>query len=465
MSEEKKRPESEKEQERKNRIPIGKIFYHNTFVLAFSFAVAVVTWFLMAASSTERDIVISDVPVEVRLSAAAEEEGLQVFQMNYTTVDVQVSGNNMLTSQLTASDFEAFVTLNPTSTKVEGNTLQKMTLSVSAVKQNAMASYEIVGVTPNEVTVEYDRYQEVNLPIENNIQYSSETGYFASTPVLSADNVTISGPESSVSRIDHVAVNYQVESPLRQDTQFTCPLVLYDANNQVISDVDSLYIEMNLESVDVSISVLPTKTVSLVAPTVRQPEGFSQSRIQIEPAEVTIAGSAEVLSGISEIKLNTVIDFAQLEPGSNNTFTAEIPLPSGVRNISAVGEEMSNATITVNLNGYAEATVTTSSSNIQVINPPASGNPEVTTTSLEVTVVGPEAQVTRLTGDAVSVQVDLSNFQTATGTVEVPATVSLTGSMAESCWVAGEYTVSVNFSSTASSGSSATGALAAAPQE
>ena len=128
-------------------------------------------------------------------------------------------------------------------------------------------------------------------------------------------------------------------------------------------------------------------------------------------------------------------------------------------------QEMSNATITVNLNGYAEATVTTSSSNIQVINPPASGNPEVTTTSLEVTVVGPEAQVTRLTGDAVSVQVDLSNFQTATGTVEVPATVSLTGSMAESCWVAGEYTVSVNFSSTASSGSSATGALAAAPQE
>ena len=277
--------------------------------------------------------------------------------------------------------------------------------------------------------------------------------------------MTISGPESSVSRIDHVAVNYQVESPLRQDTQFTCPLVLYDANNQVISDVDSLYIEMNLESVDVSISVLPTKTVSLVAPTVHQPEGFSQSRIQIEPAEVTIAGSTEVLSGISEIKLNTLIDFAQLEPGSNNTFTAEIPLPSGVRNISAVGEEMSNATITVNLNGYAEATVTTSSSNIQVINPPASGNPEVTTTSLEVTVVGPEAQVTRLTGDAVSVQVDLSNFQTATGTVEVPATVSLTGSMAESCWVAGEYTVSVNFSSTASSGSSATGALAAAPQE
>jgi len=63
-----------------------------------------------------------------------------------------------------------------------------------------------------------------------------------------------------------------------------------------------------------------------------------------------------------------------------------------------------------------------------------------------VSVVGPEAQVTRLTGSEVSIQVDLSNFQERTGTVEVPVTVTLTGTAADSCWVVGEYTVSVNFS-------------------
>ena len=279
MSEEKKR--SEHPEKKKHRIDIGKIFYHNTFVLVFSLVVAVVSWFLVAASSSERGITISDVPIETRLSAAAEEEGLQIFHMSYDSVDLEVSGNNMLTSQLTASDFEVSVTLNPTSTKVEGNTLQKMTLPVTAVKQTAMASYEIVNVNPSEVTVEYDRYREVNLPIESDIQYSSENGYYATTPILSADNVTISGPESSVNRVSRVAVSYQVDSPLKEDTKLTCPLVLYDQDNQEITNVDGLYLSMNVESVDVTIPVTPTKTVRLVAPTLHEPQGFSQSRIQV----------------------------------------------------------------------------------------------------------------------------------------------------------------------------------------
>ena len=45
MNEEKKRPETPETPKKKNAISLGKIFYHNTFVLAFSFVVAVVTWF------------------------------------------------------------------------------------------------------------------------------------------------------------------------------------------------------------------------------------------------------------------------------------------------------------------------------------------------------------------------------------------------------------------------------------
>lgn len=466
MSEEKKR--SEHPEKKKHRIDIGKIFYHNTFVLVFSLVVAVVSWFLVAASSSERGITISDVPIETRLSAAAEEEGLQIFHMSYDSVDLEVSGNNMLTSQLTASDFEVSVTLNPTSTKVEGNTLQKMTLPVTAVKQTAMASYEIVNVNPSEVTVEYDRYREVNLPIESDIQYSSENGYYATTPILSTDNVTISGPESSVNRVSRVAVSYQVDSPLKEDTKLTCPLVLYDQDNQEITNVDGLYLSMNVESVDVTIPVTPTKTVRLVAPTLHEPQGFSQSRIQVEPAEITIAGPSDTLAGVSEIQLNTVIDFSQLEAGTSNTFSAEIPLPSGVGNISAVGDEnMSTATVTVNLNGYETAVVTTNLASTQILNPPSSKSVDLTTTSLEVTVLGPEAQVTRVTGDSLSVQVDLSNFQDRTGTVEVPATVALTGNLADSCWVGGDYTVSVTFSqgSVSAASASAREGVAATPQE
>lgn len=444
MSVEKKRPEESKS--KRKRIPLGKIFYHNTFVLVFSFAVAVVSWFLMAANSSDRGVVIEDVPIEVRYSSAAEEEGLKVFNKSSDTVNLQVTGNTLLTSQLTANDFEVTVTLNPTSTTVTGNTLQKMTVDVQAVKANSLANFEITQVNPSEVTLEYDRSQEANFTIESNIQYSSGDGYYASTPILSADNVTITGPESSVNRIGKVSVDYQVESPLKQETQFSCPLVLYDKNNQVLNNTQDLCLTMNVDTVDVTIPVTPVKSVSLVASTLHQPEGFSQSRIQIEPAEITIAGSSDVLSGISEIQLDKVIDFAQLKADATNAFTMDIPLPSGVRNISAVGDATSKATVTINLNGYQQSSVAVSSANVQILNQPSGMQVDLATSSLPVTVVGPEAQVTKLTGDSIAVQVDLSNFQDQTGTVDVPASVSLTGSAADSCWVTGEYTVSVTIS-------------------
>ena len=446
MNEEKKRPEEPRGE--KKRLALGKIFYHNTFVLVFSLLVAIISWFFMMATSSDRGVTVEDVPIQVRYSSAAQEEGLEVFHMSSETVNLQVTGNTLLTSQLTANDFEVSVTLNPTDTSVTGNTLQKMDVQVQAVKANTLTNFEIARVTPEEVTLEYDRFQEVNLPIESDIQCRSADGYYASTPILSADNVTISGPSSSVARIKRVAVSYNVESELKEDAQFSCPLVLYDENNQEITNTAGLYLEMNVDKVDVTIPVTPVKTVNLIATTVHQPEGFSQDRIQIEPSTITIAGTANALSGISEIQLDTVIDFADLEAGTTNTFTADIPLPSGVRNIASVGDSTTpaQATVTINLNGYSEMSVSVGASNMQITNPPAGMEAALATSSLVVTLVGPEAQVSRLTGENVAVTVDLANFQDRTGTVEVPATVTLTGSAASSCWATGEYTVSVNIS-------------------
>lgn len=446
MNEEKKRPEEPRGG--KKSLALGKLFYHNTFVLVFSLLVAIISWFFMMATSSDRGVTVEDVPIQVRYSSAAQEEGLEVFHMSSETVNLQVTGNTLLTSQLTANDFEVSVTLNPTDTSVTGNTLQKMDVQVQAVKANTLTNFEIARVTPEEVTLEYDRFQEVNLPIESDIQCRSADGYYASTPILSADNVTISGPSSSVARIKRVAVSYNVESELKEDAQFSCPLVLYDENNQEITNTAGLYLEMNVDKVDVTIPVTPVKTVNLTATTVHQPEGFSQDRIQIEPSTITIAGTANALSGISEIQLDTVIDFADLEAGTTNTFTADIPLPSGVRNIAAVGDSTTpaQATVTINLNGYSEMSVSVGASNMQITNPPTGMEAALATSSLVVTLVGPEAQVSRLTGENVAVTVDLANFQDRTGTVEVPATVTLTGSAASSCWATGEYTVSVNIS-------------------
>ena len=152
------------------------------------------------------------------------------------------------------------------------------------------------------------------------------------------------------------------------------------------------------------------------------------------------------MDGISEIQLGTVIDFGTLQVGEENSFVCEIPLPNGVRNLSNVGNTaVEQAKVTVNLNGYREATVTVPQENIQITNAPSGREVEVTTQTLEVTLIGPEAQVMNITGDMVSVQADLTNYAQSTGIVEVPVSVTVSGSGADSCWVAGSYTANVNF--------------------
>ena len=64
---------------------------------------------------------------------------------------------------------------------------------------------------------------------------------------------------------------------------------------------------------------------------------------------------------------------------------------------------------------------------------------------MEVTLIGPEAQVMNITGDMVSVQADLTNYAQSTGIGEAPVSVTVSGRGADSCWVAGSYTANVNF--------------------
>lgn len=426
------------------KFSFGNIFYHNTFVLIFSFCVALIIWFVMASQQSESNRKVSDVPITPKLSAAAEADGLRVFGMSYSTADLEISGNSLITGKLTADDFEVTATLNPTSTKLTGNTLQKMTVPVRAAKKTAVSDYSIVSVNPEEINVEYDRYKEITLNIESDIKYSADNGFASGQPTFSEDRVTISGPESSVNKISRVAVSYSFNDPLRSDQNLSCPIRLFDQNNQEIADTTGLYLELSVDTVEVSISILPKKTVRLVASTVRQPKGFSSSRITVEPAQIDIAGPADVLSGIQEIMLDTPIDFSELDVGRQNSVTLDIPLPAGVKNLSASGENaVSQATVSVNLNGYKKVAVEVPAGNIQFSNQPAGKEIVLDTRALSVAVIGSDAQVSKLTGSALSVQADLTNFAEYTGTVDVPVNVTISGSGADSCWVLGSYTVSV----------------------
>lgn len=423
------------------------LLYHNSFVLALSFLVALVAWFVVASENTDSNRLIADVPIEVQFSAAAEGEGLRVFDMTYDSADLEVSGSSLITSRLKPEDFYVSVTLDPVSTKLTGNTVQRITVPVEAVKNSSISDYNIVSVNPDEVTLVYDRYREITLQLDTSeVNYSVKSGFFADAVVLSEPSVTISGPASSVGKISRAVVSASYGTALQSDTTFPGEVVLYDQDNRAIDlseAASSLYLEVSVAQVEVTVPVLATKIVPLETTNLlHRPANFPDNRIVLSPETITLAGSQEALDQITSIQLDTPIDFAQLNVNLSNQFTVDIPLPVGVRNIA--GESAATqATVTINLGGYSQASLSVPAENIQIINRPAGMDVTLDSQGLEVSVMGTQAQMMRLTGESLAVQVDLASFSGQTGRLTVPATVSIAGTSADSCWVLGTYSVTL----------------------
>lgn len=439
----------EQERQPKHRFRLSGIIYHNSFVLACSFLAALIGWFVMAAGSSDLNRTVYDVPIQFTMSAEAEADGLRVWGSSYQTVDIEVSGSTMITSKLTEEDFEVTAALNPTSTKLTGNTTQKAVAQVRVAKKSTYSDYEVVSMSPEEITIEYDRYKEVSLAIENEISFTVGTGFYPGTPVLSEEKVSISGPESSVNKISRAAVVYSMNDTLRENKELTCPVRLYDQQGQEITDTAGMYLTMDVDAVQVTIPVYPKKTVPIVVTMAHRPVQFSDSRITVEPESIDLAGSTEALAAVSEIRMDNIMDFAELDMSKATvTQTFEIPIPQNTRDITNTGSSISEVKVTVNLNGYRQATVTVPEDNIQVINGPSGELAAIPIArTLDVVVAGPEAQVNRLTGDSVMVQVDMGNVTASSGSVDVPVTVSIPGSAGEACWVIGSYTMAVTIGS------------------
>lgn len=445
-----KRNGEEQERQPKRRFKLSGLIYHNSFVLACSFIAALVGWFVTAAGSNDLNRTVYDVPIQFTLSPEAEADGLRVWGSSYQTVDIEVSGSTMITSKLTPEDFEVTAALNPASTKLTGNTTQKAAAQVRVSKKSTYSDYEVVSMSPEEITLEYDRYKEVAMTIENEISFTVGAGFYPGTPVLSEERVTLSGPESSVNKVSRAAVVYNIDPALKESLELACPVRLYDQDGQEIKDTAGLYLSMNVDTIQVTVPVYPKKTVPVVVTLAHRPAQFSDSRITVEPQSIDLAGSSEVLSDITEIRMDNVLDFAELDLSKGTVVeTFEIPIPQNTRDITNPGSSsISRVKVTINLNGYKKATVTVPEGNIQVINGPSGDLAALPISrTIDVTVAGPEAQVNKLTGDSVMAQVDMSNVTASSGNVEVPVTVSIPGSAGEACWVIGSYTMAVTITS------------------
>lgn len=420
---------------KRSKFSIGSLFYNDKFVMLFSIFASVVLWVVMASTNTEEfPHAISEVPVVINLSEAAQADGLKVFSPLNTTATVTIKGNSLIVNQIQASDMQVVAQLASTIT-APGT----YPVNLSVQKKGTLSSFDVVSVSPSQAIITVDRYKEKTFPIENDItykaDYKSDPAYFVSAPTLSGDTVTVSGPEKEISQVNKVAIQYEIGETLTETKNFTTDLVMFDANgNKITSDK----LKMSESKVDVTIPVLSRQILPLEVSFINKPDGLllTPSQVTIDPQSIEVAGPKEALSGMTAISL-TPLDFANISP-MKNTFDINVPLPANCKNLSNIPV----AKVTLNLGALSTRIMVVS--NFKVNNLASDKTSTIYTKNLPVTVVGPESEISMLTENNLVAQIDMVGKENFTGHTEMPATISITG--APSSWVYGSYMANVSVS-------------------
>ena len=418
---------------KKNKFNLGKLFYNNHFVLMFSIIISVIIWILISTtgSGTEMSITISEIPITVTLSDNAKSDNMRVFPLDTKTASVYVTGNSVILSKVTKDNIQVTA-----SQAGEIQNTGEYELSLTAKKQGIYSDYQILqdSLSPQKIKVLVDRYKEIQIPISDNIKYRTDPQYFASTTSFSPERITISGPESIVSKIAMVKAEYNITGTLSASKNTTTPLMFYDSDDNIISENDLGLLTISNREVQANITVLKKASLPISVSFLNAPANFVPSeRVTLSPSSINIAAPIDSINNLTQINLNP-INFSQVNV-NNNTFELPIELPVGYKNLS----NAYSSVVTINMDNISNTLVNVN--NFQFTNIPNGKTAEVLTNSLTVELNGPNDILGTISQQNITAIIDLKDKEAFTGHTEVPVTFLLSG--ADGCWIYGNYSASI----------------------
>ena len=423
-----------KEKKRKKREKKARVGFlqSNKFLMILSVFLALVVWFLMAFTNTEEyPVAIRNVPVTIQLPEAYQEAGLRVFDDQEQTVTVYIKGNSLSVHNVTKDDLQVETLF---SNNINEGSTNIATLSVKKV--GYVTDFEVDNIEPSLIQVMLDYAGEKTFQIDTSgVKASSVEGYYTSSPVVSPESVKVSGPKSVVDSISSVTVGERDLSSATDTVLFTSNLQFLDANGNQLSEEKMKRLTLSTETADVTVPILLRKTLTITPNFTNLPSGFPENsgRIILSPNTIEVAGAEEDLQNLTSIELEPV-DFTQINL-TNNSITVPLALPQGLRNLQSIDD----VTIDINLTGFSSRTFTVD--HFRFTNVPDGYDAEVTTSSMEVTVVGLSDEVSALTEGSIIGTVNLAGKTDYSGYTEMPVTFNVSGT--SFCWVTGNHKVNV----------------------
>ncbi len=412
---------------------LHKLFHNNRFVAVFSTVTALIMWLVISISENpQRTTTISGVPLNINTQGTIISTlGMEIVSGHIETVDVAVSGPSYIVSSLKSSDINVSASLSD----VTGAGTYE--LKLRAVRGSSKTGYDIVGVSPDKVTVTFDVVDTKSFEIEPVALGASASEGLIAEPVVSNpanSSITVSGPRTVMSRIAKVTAEAEFNEVLSKKTEKTAELKFYDEKGDLISEEDINMLDLPFNSMDIAVQIFKEKTLPVVmnskssTAALAIPHTFSSNT-------VVVRGEPSVVDAMSYAELEN-IDMSKISTGSAKDgkvmLTPEFVLPSSVRTVGAEHFE-----VIFDLHNYASKTIRVTS--MKTIGTGSGTKAVFASKYVEVTLCGPIQAINSVKADDIVVYADCTGK--VAGVYSITCTVEITNY--PSVWSFGTVTTSV----------------------
>ncbi len=382
---------------------IVDLLRNNWPMKCLSLVVSIVIWLLVVQYVNPEDTrKLENIPIQINTTDSVPVgEGLVLVTDYKKAVTITYTASRDVIAMLNTDNIKAYVDLSGATKSGE----YSFPVKIDTGGQNI----SVVDQTVKEAVLKFEKSASAQVKINVSAEGKVPEGYVKNDPVCVPTYINIEGPESKVSKIVSAEVVVP-EKTFKETNVYTCEYKFVDADGNIITKD---YITADTDTVDVTVTVLKTKTLPITASIVNSSGGYENNFVtmNINPASITVAGSDEILDTLNSYDLGA-IDVCEKTKAFTEKYV--VSLQNGIKNVDGISE------VNVSVDFGEVRTKTLDFNAFKIENLTDGQNADITDDSLSITFRGLAADISKIDTSNITVVVDFQNKKHTKGSNNIP---------------------------------------------
>ncbi len=368
----------------------------NVPLMFLAVALSALTWVMATEQSDPSRTQTFSQPIPVEITGLSEE--MAIVSRSAESVRATVRAPASVWNTLSADNFRAVVDAGGLEPGAHELPIQ-VTLNRNPAR--------LLEAQPQTLRLVFDNYLERAIPVDIQVEGDPALGYLARTPILDPREVTVSGPESWVTRVVEAYTAVSIDGA-DEDVDGVFPVQLKDEAGELVTDLEPVP-----QVVDVRIPIEESGYYRSLAVKVilegQVAQDYRITEIAVDPPAVTVFGVPDVVAALPGFIETQPINVEGAE--EDVVVRPSLVLPE---NVSVVGQQLAEVRVLVEA---IESSKTVSVvPEIQGMGPDLTGT--VSPSSVEIIVSGPVPLLNSMEEDDVRVVIDLYGLGRGTHRVD-----------------------------------------------